>query len=127
MSSTPCLPPSCCPPKPRLSDRPLITVTQAKNLAAVFKLLANDTRARLLHALVRAGELGVTELAQGVNMTPQAVSNQLQRLADRRVVATRRVGTGIRYRIVDPCVADLFDRALCLLEDAQSGIHEDPS
>lgn len=116
-------PPSCCPPKPQLSERPLISAAQAHELAAVFKLLANGGRALILHALVRADELAVTELAQTVGMTPQAVSNQLQRLADRGVVATRRSGTQVFYRIVDPCVADLFDRALCLLEDAQSGVH----
>lgn len=115
--------PSSCPPKSPLSERPLITADQAQELAAVFKLLANETRARILHALVRAKEMGVTELAQAVAMTPQAVSNQLQRLADRGVVATRRSGNQVFYRIVDPCIADLFDRALCLLEDAQTGIH----
>ena len=101
----------------------MVTADQAQELAAVFKLLANETRARILHALVRAKEMAVTELAQAVDMTPQAVSNQLQRLADRSVVATRRSGNQVFYRIVDPCIADLFDRAMCLLEDAQSGVH----
>lgn len=118
-----CSPSSCCPPKPPLSERPLITADQAQELAAVFKLLANETRVRILHALVRAKEMAVTELARAVDMTPQAVSNQLQRLADRSVVATRRSGNQVFYRIVDPCIADLFDRAMCLLEDAQSGVH----
>jgi len=76
-----------------------------------------------VHALVRAGELRVTELAEVIDMKPQAVSNQLQRLADRGVVATRREGTNIYYKLVDPCVAEIFDRALCLLEDAKSGVH----
>ncbi len=86
-------------------------------------MLGNETRARLLHALVRAGELCVSELADTVAMKPQAVSNQLQRLADRRIVAARREGTTIYYRVVDPCVAEILDRALCLLEDAKSGVH----
>ena len=114
-------PAQSCPPKPALGERKLISPREAQELAGVFKLLANDTRARLLHALVRDNELCVTELAQAVGMKPQAVSNQLQRLADRGVVTARREGTLIRYRIVDPCVADLLDRALCLLEDAKSG------
>lgn len=116
-------PATCCPPKPALVRRPLIGDAAALELAGVFKLLANETRVRLLHALIRAGELGVTELAATVQMSPQAVSNQLQRLADRAVVATRRDGNRILYRIVDPCIGDLLDRALCLLEDAASGVH----
>ncbi len=44
----------CCPPKPALKERPLLTPPQAAELAEVFKVLANDSRLRLLHALVRA-------------------------------------------------------------------------
>lgn len=108
---------SCCPPKPALGERPPLDGPQAAELAGLFKVLANDTRLRLLHALVREGELCVTDLGRSVGMTPQAVSNQLQRLAARRIVACRRQGTTIYYRIVDPCVPALLDRGLCLLED----------
>ena len=52
----------CCT-RPALKDRPLLSPIQAGGLAAVFKVLANDTRLRLLHALVRADELCVTDLA----------------------------------------------------------------
>jgi DNA-binding transcriptional ArsR family regulator len=85
----------------------------------VFKVLANDTRLRLLHALARAGELPVGELAAAVAMKPQAVSNQLQRLVDRGILGSRREGTSIIYRIVDPCVISLLDQGLCLTEDAE--------
>ncbi|HEY7326206.1 MAG TPA: metalloregulator ArsR/SmtB family transcription factor, partial [Gemmataceae bacterium] len=71
-----------CSTRPSLKERPLLTPIQAGGLAAVFKVLANDTRLRLLHALVREEELCVTDLAASVGMKPQAVSNQLQRLSD---------------------------------------------
>jgi predicted transcriptional regulator len=77
--------------KPALADRPLITAAQAGGLV-VFKVLGNDTRLRLLHALHRDGEVPVGELAEQVQMRPQAVSNQLQRLANRGIVSTRRDG-----------------------------------
>lgn len=84
----------------------------------MFKLLANDTRLRLLHALVRAGEMSVGELSATVGMKPQAVSNQLQRLVDRGILGSRRDRNNIIYRIVDPCVVTLLDQGLCLSEDA---------
>ncbi len=111
---------ACCPPKLALGDRPLMTIMQATELMGVFKVLGNDTRLRLLHALVRGGELCVTDLANAMGLRPQAVSNQLQRLADRGIVAPRRDGLQIFYRIVDPCVVSLLDRAWCLTEDAQA-------
>ncbi len=110
--------PVCCPPKPDIRQRPLITPREAADLMNVFKVLANDTRLRLLHALTRAGELAVGDLAAAVAMKPQAVSNQLQRLVDRGILGSRRAGTSIIYRIVDPCVISLLDQGLCLSEDA---------
>lgn len=83
----------------------------------VFKVLANDTRLRLLHALVRSGELCVTDLADAVGMKAQAVSNQLQRLSDLGILASRREGNNIHYRLVDLCVRSLLDQGLCLMEE----------
>lgn len=108
----------CCPPKPALRHRPLLTPIQAGGLAAVFKVLANDTRLRLLHAIVRTDEICVTDLAAAVGMKPQAVSNQLQRLSDLGILACRRDGKSIYYRLVDLCVMTLLDQALCLMEEA---------
>ena len=110
---------SGCPPKPDLWDRPLISDEQAEELMGVFKVLANDTRLRLLHALARAGKLSVTDLAEAVGMKPQAVSNQLRRLVDKGILGSQRNGNHIHYRIVDPCVVKLLDGAWCLTEDAQ--------
>jgi ArsR family transcriptional regulator, lead/cadmium/zinc/bismuth-responsive transcriptional repressor len=100
-----------------LSDRPLLSRIQAGGLAAVFKVLANDTRLRLLHALARSDELCVTDLAALLGMKPQAVSNQLQRLSDLGIVASRREGTSIHYRLVDVCARSLLDQGLCLMEE----------
>lgn len=106
----------CCAP-PSLRDRPLLSPIQAGGLAAVFKVLANDTRLRLLHALARSAEMCVTELAKAMAMKPQAVSNQLQRLSDLGIVVSRREGSSIHYRLVDHCVRSLMDQALCLMEE----------
>jgi DNA-binding transcriptional ArsR family regulator len=106
-----------CRSQPSLKERPLLTPLQAGGLAAVFKVLANDTRLRLLHALVRADELCVTDLAASLGMKPQAVSNQLQRLSDLGILASRRDGNNIHYRLVDLCVRSLLDQGLCLVEE----------
>lgn len=106
----------CAAGKEPLAERALLSPAQAGELARTFKVLANDTRLRLLHALERAGELSVTDLAREAGQSPQAVSNQLQRLVDRSVVAARRDGNHVRYRVVDPCVPALVELGLCLTE-----------
>ena len=114
---------SCCPETPWITDtgtlktRPLLSPVQAGGLQAFFKVMANDTRLRLLHALIRAEELCVSDLASTLGMKPQAVSNQLQRLTDLGVVASRRCGNNMHYRVVNRCVAPLLELALCLTED----------
>lgn len=106
-----------CAARTPLNKRPLMSPIQAGGLASVFKVLANDTRLRLLHALVRAEELCVTDLAAAVGMKPQAVSNQLQRLSDLGILESRRDGTSVYYRLVDRCVSGLLDQGWCLTEE----------
>lgn len=106
--------------RPELKDRPLLSFLDTVKVMALFKVLANDTRIRLLHHLIRSEEASVSDIASTLGMKPQAVSNQLQRLADTQVVSSRREGNNIYYRVANECVAPLIDLALCLM-------HCDPS
>jgi DNA-binding transcriptional ArsR family regulator len=94
-----------------------MSCAQAMQVETLFEVLANDTRLRLLHEIVRRGEVCVGDLAEALEMKPQAISNQLQRLSDKGIVAGRRDGNSILYRIVDHCVTILLDRGLCLIEE----------
>lgn len=106
-----------CVPKPDLKTRGLITHEQANELMALFKILANNTRLRLIHALIRSDEMCVIDMAAAVEMKPQAVSNQLQRLVDKNILKATRKGNNIYYRVVDSCVPDLIHLGLCLNEE----------
>lgn len=111
---------ACCPVHVTLPEQEPINTDLAAELEDLFKILANDTRLRLLHNLARVEEMCVCDLAAAVEMTPQAISNQLQRLADRGIVATRRSGNMIYYRVIDQCVVGLLQKALCLLDDSEN-------
>lgn len=108
-----------CQPKPALGERPLLSPEQAADLTVIFKILTNDTRLRILHALVRAGELRVSELADLVGVSLQAMSNQLQLLALRGILGCRREGLNMFYWIADPCIIRILDYGLCLSEEAK--------
>jgi len=110
---------SCLSKMPSLSKPPLLSAQKAAELAAVFETLANDTRLRMLDVMVRGAESSTTQLAVKVGMKPQAISNQLKRLSDRRIVERRREGNQAYYIIVDPCVIDLLERGLWLLQDTE--------
>lgn len=97
-----------------------MTPFMASELVGLFKVLANEGRLRLLHALRAEEELCVTALAEEVSMSVQAVSNQLQRLVAGKIVSARREGTFIHYRIADPCVMWLMDLGSCLVHQRRS-------
>ncbi len=107
---------SSCGERCTLQKRALLSSQEASQLQRLFKVLGNDTRLRLLHALELAGELCVSALSEQLEMKPQAISNQLQKLTNLGMVAPRRDGNNIYYRISNSCVAPLLDLALCLTE-----------
>lgn len=105
-------------PASELQGRDLLSEVDAAQLAETFALLASDTRLRVLHALARAGELCVKDLAAEVGMRSSAVCNQLQRLEDRGVIRSRREGNFVYYRVDDPCVLQIIQLGACLTLDA---------
>ena len=110
---------SCLSEKPSISTLRLLTPRKAAELAAVFETLANDTRLRVLNVMVHCGETSPTELSKELGMKLQAICNQLKRLSDRGIVERRREGNQVYYRIVDPCVIDLLERGLWLIQDTK--------
>ena len=79
----------------------------AERLAALFAVLADPTRARLLTAL-SAGELCVCDLAAATGVNRSTVSHQLRVLREHRIVRRRREGKVVHYALDDDHVADLL-------------------
>ncbi len=109
--------PDASPIPPALSNRALIGDDEASSLAGLFSVLASETRLRMLHTIARDGEASVTAIAGEIGASTQTVSNHLQRMADQNIVATRRDGNRVYYRLIDPCVGGLMELGLCLLEN----------
>ncbi len=78
-------------------------------VSAVFKLLGDPTRARLLYALLEAGELCVCDLAAATSTTDTTVSQALRLLRASGAVAGRREGRNVFYRLSDAHVRMLLD------------------
>lgn len=69
-----------------------------KTAAELFKLLAEPSRARLLHALTQ-GEFCVCELTDAIQAPQYAVSRSLAALRKSGWVTERREGTWMYYRL----------------------------
>lgn len=77
----------------------------------VFRLLADETRVRLLCLLLDA-EMTVGELADRLDRPSPGVSQHLARLRRGRIVTTRRDGTRVHYSIADDHAAQMVLDAL---------------
>lgn len=94
-----------------VKDR-LLSPTEAGELADLFKMLGDPTRARLLCALLEAGELCVCDLAETVGVPESSVSHALRLLRTAGIVRNRRDGRVIYYRLDDAHVRLLLDLSL---------------
>lgn len=77
--------------------------------ASMFKLLGDPTRAKLLYALVEAGELCVCDLAAATDTQESTVSQSLRMLRASGVVTGRRQGRLVYYRLADAHVRMMLD------------------
>lgn len=90
-------------------DMPVVPGELLEEVARLFGLLSDPTRLRLLSRLHDDGELTVGELAERTGVAMANVSQHLNRLAVAGVVARRRDGKHVHYRIADPRLEELCD------------------
>jgi DNA-binding transcriptional ArsR family regulator len=86
----------------------LLMQERAAEAATLLRLLGNERRLLLLCQLLVEGEASVGSLAIHVGLSQPALSQHLAKLREDGLVATRRSGTTIHYRIADPRVAALI-------------------
>ena len=81
----------------------------AELIARRFRAIGEPLRVRLLD-LLRDGELSVNELAERLDAGQQNVSKHLGLLADAGIVARRKDGNRVYYRVVDEGVFALCEQ-----------------
>ena len=86
---------------------------RAGEAAQLLKLLANETRLLILCRLVATGEMSVNAIVAAAGLGQSAISQHLAKLREDNLVATRRDGQTIYYRIADENVA----RVIAVLKD----------
>jgi len=95
------------PPCARLAG-----VAEIEQATAVFALLADPTRARILHALSLVPRLCVCDVAASLGMSESAVSHQLRLLRTSRLVSRTREGRIAYYSLADEHVRHVLSDAL---------------
>lgn len=75
-------------------------------IATRFRMLSDQTRLRLLH-LLSMGEMTVTQLVEASGSGQANVSKHLGMLTDAGIVARRKEGLNVYYRIADESIFEL--------------------
>lgn len=83
-----------------------------ERLVDVFQLMADPGRVRILATLLEAGEICVHDLASVSGLSESSASQALRLMRAYRVVATRRSGRHVFYRLNDSHVRMLLDLAI---------------
>lgn len=95
----------------KMSDPAMVETidpTVLDRAARVIKVVGHPLRLRLLEAL-EGGELRVLDLQAATGASQAVVSQQLGILRANGVVDTRREGSSVYYRIVEPKVTRILD------------------
>ena len=90
--------------------RHLLAPDSAHAVADLFAVLSDPTRVQVLYALLHAptGELCVCDLAAGLGRDDTTISHQLRVLRSHHIVAMRKVGRVVYYRLVDKHIRQLL-------------------
>lgn len=89
----------------------------AVEVAALFGVLADPSRARILHLLAIADDLCVCDMALVLGMSVSALSHQLRFLRERGAVERRKQGRMAYYRLADDDLRKLVLDAAAQIAD----------
>ena len=83
---------------------------EIEDLAEFFSLAGNDTRLKIIYLLKEAGEVCVCDIAEVLEISVSAVSQQLSKLKAYGVVKSRRENQTIYYCLAShPLLPNVFD------------------
>lgn len=108
--------------RPSTSGAPSAAATlesSATSAASFLKLLANEKRLLVLCALVEEAEMSVGVLAERAGLSQSALSQHLSRMRAEGLLAQRRDGLVIYYRIADARAKAMLERLHELFCDQQ--------
>src|SRR5437868_4953393 len=96
----------------RKSEIPTLPIADRtlSNLTQVFKLLADESRLRMLLTLAREGEMHVSALCEMLGQSQPAVSHHLTLMRMAGLVAYRRDGKFNYYRMDALLLSELLER-----------------
>ncbi len=86
-----------------------LTADMIQAAAAMLKCIGHPVRLRIIELLDRTGEQNVTAIYETLGIEQAAASQHLNLMRDKGILARRRDGVNVYYRIDDPRVTQVID------------------
>ena len=93
-----------------------MTREEIQNLSEIFKLFADETRLRIICAILNA-ELCVCDLCELLGLNQSAVSHQLQLLRSSKLVKYRKEGKQVYYSLKDEHIENIIKMAVAHMKE----------
>lgn len=77
--------------------------------AAMLKCIGHPIRLKIIELLDREGEQNVTAIYEALGIEQAVASQHLNLMRDKRILASRREGVNVFYRIDDARVTQVID------------------
>jgi len=105
----------------------VLSAEDASRLSGLLSLLADPVRSRILSALDHVEELCVGDLALALGVSEDAASYGLRLLRTAGMVANRKVGRVVYYRLADELPEPLLAHRMCQLITLTRAVRADDS
>lgn len=89
-------------PAPAATDEPALDVRRLETTASMLRCLGHPIRLRILDHLERAGEAHVTSIHEALDLEQSVCSQHLNLMRDKGILARRKEGVHVYYRLGDP-------------------------
>ncbi|HKX66811.1 MAG TPA: metalloregulator ArsR/SmtB family transcription factor [Intrasporangium sp.] len=94
---------ACCAPAAAVPDE------SARELAAMFKALADPARIKIMSMLLNADEVCACDFSSGIGKSAATTSHHLKLLREAGLVTSDRRGTWVYYRAVPERLSSVRD------------------
>jgi ArsR family transcriptional regulator len=106
------------PGRSTAAARPPIPLGVLEVAAETLKAVAHPVRLRIVDLLGHCGEMNVGQLVETLDAKPAITSQQLGLMKDRGIVACRRDGNRVYYRLANPNLMRVLD---CIRDHCAGG------
>ena len=100
----------------KIVNEKLPSETELYDLAELFKVFGDSTRAKILSCL-EISELCVCDICECLNMNKSAISHQLRILRQAKLVKARKRGKEVMYSLDDEHVSKIFECGISHLQE----------